>query len=191
MKQLLSDIRKCEVCIEHLPLGPRPIVAGHPDARILIIGHAPGTKVHKTGIPWDDHSGKQLRKWMGVTDEEFYDETKIAQMPMGFCYPGKGKTGDLPPRTECAPLWHKPLLNKMPNLKLTILIGQYSQRYYLGKRMEKNLTETVRNFINYVPYYFVIPHPSPRNRFWISKNPWFEEEVVPMLQNHIAQQLKN
>lgn len=189
MKALLTKIRNCEACKAHLPLGPRPIVAGHPDARILIIGHAPGTKVHKTGIPWDDPSGKQLRKWMGVTDEEFYDETKIAQMPMGFCYPGKGKTGDLPPRTECAPLWHKPLLSKMPNLKLTILIGQYAQRYYLGNKMEKNLTETVRNYMNYAPDYFVIPHPSPRNRFWLSKNPWFEMEVVTKLQKRVSKQL--
>ncbi len=185
MKQLLSDIRNCEVCTAHLPLGPRPIVAAHPDAKILIIGHAPGTKVHETGIPWDDQSGKQLRKWMGVTDETFYDETKIAQMPMGFCYPGKGKSGDLPPRPECAPQWHKLLLEKLTSIELTILIGQYSQRYYLGNRMEKNLTETVRNYGNYAPEYFVLPHPSPRNRFWLSKNLWFETEVVPKLQERI------
>ena len=136
MKELLINIRKCEICKAHLPLGPRPIVAAHPHAKILIIGHAPGTKVHATGIPWDDPSGKQLRKWMGVSDETFYDETQIAQMPMGFCYPGKGKSGDLPPRHECAPQWHQQLLDQMPNLKLTILIGQYSQRHYLGNRME-------------------------------------------------------
>lgn len=190
MEQLLLDIRNCEVCKASLPLGPRPIVAGHPEARILIIGHAPGTKVHKTGVPWDDQSGKQLRKWMGVSDEAFYDVTKIAQMPMGFCYPGKGKTGDLPPRTECAPLWHKPLLDKMPNIRLTILIGQYSQKYYLGKQMEKNLTETVRNYKKYLPNYFVVPHPSPRNRFWLSKNPWFNEEVLPELKQAILQNLE-
>ena len=185
MKQLLADIRKCEVCKAHLPLGPRPILAGHPESKILIIGHAPGTKVHKTGIPWDDQSGKQLRKWMGVTDETFYDETKIAQMPMGFCYPGKGKSGDLPPRPECAPQWHDMLLKEMPNIKLTILIGQYSQKHYLGTRREKNLTETVRSFKNYAPEYFVLPHPSPRNRFWLSKNPWFEEEVLPEFRKRI------
>ena len=189
MKQLLSDIRKCEVCAAHLLLGPRPIVAAHPDAKILIIGHAPGTKVHQTGVPWDDQSGKQLRKWMGVTNETFYDETQIAQMPMGFCYPGKGKSGDLPPRPECAPQWHKMLLEKLENIELTILIGQYSQRYYLGNRMKKNLTETVRNYNNYAPEYFVVPHPSPRNRFWLSKNPWFEIEVIPKLQEQIAKQL--
>ncbi len=189
MKDLLVEIRNCEVCKADLPLGPRPIVAAHPNAKILIIGHAPGTKVHRTGIPWDDPSGKQLRKWMGVTDDIFYDETRIAQMPMGFCYPGKGKSGDLPPRPECAPKWHSSLLDKLPNLQLTILIGQYSQRHYLDNRMEKNLTETVRNFKNYLPQYFVLPHPSPRNRFWLSKNPWFTQEVVPRFTERIAQLL--
>ena len=186
MKKLLSDIRACEVCSASLPLGPRPIVAAHPSAKILIIGHAPGTIVHKSGIPWDDQSGKQLRKWMGIMDEQFYDETKVAQMPMGFCYPGKGKSGDLPPRPECAPLWHDKLLAKLPNIELTILIGQYSQRHYLGDAREKNLTETVRNYHKYLPQYFVIPHPSPRNRFWLGKNPWFESEVQPYLKERVT-----
>lgn len=186
MEKLLAEIRKCEICAASLPLGPRPIVATHPEAKILIIGHAPGTKVHQTGIPWDDQSGKQLRKWMGVTDETFYNETKIAQMPMGFCYPGKGKSGDLPPRPECAPRWHNLLLEKLTKIELTILIGQYAQKYYLGNKREKNLTETVRNYHNYAPEYFVLPHPSPRNRFWLSKNPWFEVEVVPKLQQRIV-----
>ncbi|MDC6365227.1 MULTISPECIES: uracil-DNA glycosylase family protein [Flavobacteriaceae] len=190
MDQLLAQIRNCTICSQHLPLGPRPIVAAHSDAKILIIGHAPGTKVHQTGIPWDDQSGKQLRKWMGVTDDDFYDATKIAQMPMGFCYPGKGKSGDLPPRPECTPQWHQSLLDKLPNLKLTLLIGQYSQRHYLDNQMEKNLTETVRNHEMYLPKYFVLPHPSPRNRFWLSKNPWFEQAVVPMLKKRVAEALK-
>ncbi|RIV69564.1 uracil-DNA glycosylase family protein [Flagellimonas aequoris] len=190
MEALLEKIRDCKACSEHLPLGPRPIVAANPKARILIIGHAPGTKVHQTGIPWDDQSGKQLRKWMDVTDEEFYDETQIAQMPMGFCYPGKGKSGDLPPRPECAPLWHQSLLEKMPNLKLTLLIGQHSQRYYLGNERQKNLTETVKNYKAYLPQYFVLPHPSPRNRFWLGKNPWFGEEVLPELKDIIAHHLR-
>lgn len=190
METLFTQIRNCTICSPHLPLGPRPIVAGTASARILIIGHAPGTKVHQTGVPWDDQSGKQLRKWMGVTDEEFYDETKIAQMPMGFCYPGKGKSGDLPPRPECAPQWHKPMLDNLPNLKLTILIGQYSQRHYLAGQMERNLTETVRNHDKYLPQYFVLPHPSPRNRFWLIKNPWFEEEVLPQLKQLVSEHLK-
>ena len=151
MDQLLTQIRNCSHCTKHLPLGPRPIVAAHPESKIAIIGQAPGTKVHQTGIPWDDPSGKQLRKWLGVTAEQFYDEHLFALIPMGFCYPGKGKSGDLPPRPECAPLWHDPLIQDMPNLKLTILIGQYAQRYYLGDAMKKNLTETVKNYKNYLP----------------------------------------
>ncbi|MFD2100081.1 uracil-DNA glycosylase family protein [Flagellimonas iocasae] len=186
MDQLLNQIRNCSHCTEHLPLGPRPIVAAHPESKIAIIGQAPGTKVHQTGIPWDDPSGKQLRKWLGVSEEQFYDERLFALIPMGFCYPGKGKSGDLPPRPECAPLWHKPLFQNIPNLKLTILIGQYAQRYYLGDAMKKNLTETVKNFKNYLPNYMVLPHPSPRNRFWLSQNPWFEEEVLPELQKKVS-----
>lgn len=190
MKTVLSKIRNCEVCKAHLPPGASPIVAASPNAKIMIIGQAPGIKVHKSGVPWDDSSGKQIRKWLGVTDGEFYDETKIALMPMGFCYPGKGRSGDLPPRPECAPLWHKLLLAKMPHLKLTVLVGQYAQRYYLGNNMERNLTETVRKYKNYLPHYFVVPHPSPRNRFWLAKNPWFEEEVLPDLRHRISEHLR-
>lgn len=186
MDQLLNQIRNCSHCTEHLPLGPRPIVAAHPESKIAIIGQAPGNKVHQTGIPWDDPSGKQLRKWLGVTEEQFYDEHLFALIPMGFCYPGKGKSGDLPPRPECAPLWHKPLFQNIPNLKLTILIGQYAQHYYLGEAMEKNLTETVKNYKNYLPNYFALPHPSPRNRFWLSQNPWFEVDVIPKLQELVS-----
>lgn len=191
METLLSEIKACTVCQLHLPLGPRPIVSGHPKSKIAIIGQAPGTKVHKTGVPWDDPSGKQLRKWLGATDEQFYDERLFALIPMGFCYPGKGKSGDLPPRPECAPLWHKRLLDEMPNLKLTILIGQYAQRYYLRDKKEKNLTETVRSYNKYTPEYFVLPHPSPRNRFWLSKNPWFEDEVLPRLKAKVQQILNS
>lgn len=190
MKKLLKEIRACEVCKEHLPLGPRPIVACHPDAKIIIIGQAPGTKVHETGVPWDDPSGRQLRKWLGVSDEVFYDETKIALVPMGFCYPGKGKGGDLPPRNECAPLWHQQLWDAMPNLELIILIGTYAQKYYLKGEMEKNLTETVKTYQKYLPKYFPLPHPSPRNRFWLKKNPWFEKEVVAHLKEKVNDFLK-
>ncbi len=187
MDKLLSDIRGCEVCKAHLPLGPRPVVSGHPKAKIIIIGQAPGTKVHNSGIPWDDASGTQLRKWLNITDDLFYDETKIAIVPMGFCYPGKGKSGDLPPRPECAPLWHKPLFDTMPELKLIILIGQYAQKYYLKKDAKKTLTDTVSEYEKYLPTYFTLPHPSPRNRFWLTKNPWFEDHVVPVLRQKVKE----
>ena len=190
MQKLLKDIRACEVCKAHLPLGPRPIVAANPNSKIVIIGQAPGTKVHKTGVPWDDPSGRQLRKWLGVSDTAFYDESKIALIPMGFCYPGKGKSGDLPPRTECAPLWHEPMLNEMPNMELVLLIGMYAQNYYLGKMAKKTLTETVASYETYLPKYLPLPHPSPRNRFWLTKNPWFEEMVVTELQQRVAKILK-
>ena len=185
METLITNIKACKLCERNLPLGPRPIVAAHPESKIAIIGQAPGSKVHETGVPWDDPSGKQLRKWLGVTNEQFYDEKIFALIPMGFCYPGKGKSGDLPPRPECAPQWHKQLLENMPKLKLTILIGQYAQHYYLGEARKKNLTETVKHYQNYLPRYFVLPHPSPRNRFWLSKNPWFQQEVLPLLQEKV------
>ena len=189
MKTLLSKINSCDVCKAHLPLGPRPIVSAHPESKIAIIGQAPGSKVHKTGVPWDDPSGKQLRKWLGVTNEEFYDEKLFALIPMGFCYPGKGKSGDLPPRPECAPKWHEKLMIELPNLKLIVLIGQYAQGYYLGDKKEKNLTETVQNYREYLPEYFVLPHTSPRNRFWLAKNPWFEEKVLVEFKDSIKKYL--
>ncbi|BDS14850.1 uracil-DNA glycosylase family protein [Aureispira anguillae] len=190
MEKLLKDIKACTHCAANLALGPNPVVAADPKSRILIVGQAPGTKVHQSGIPWDDPSGVQLRKWMGITTEAFYNKEEIAIVPMGFCYPGKGKTGDLPPRPECAPLWHQALLEKMPELKLTLLIGQYAQKYYLAQDRKKNLTETVRSFEEYLPAFIPLPHPSPRNRFWLSKNPWFEKNVVPLLQERIHEILK-
>ena len=186
MEDLLHDIRQCNICSKHLQFGPRPVVSGHPESKIVIIGQAPGTKVHNSGIPWDDASGRQLRKWLNVSDEDFYDDTKFAIVPMGFCYPGKGKTGDLPPRPECAPQWHEQLFSKMPKLELVILIGMYAQKYYLQKEAKKTLTETVANYKDYLPKYFVLPHPSPRNRFWLTRNPWFDVEVVPELKKYIS-----
>jgi uracil-DNA glycosylase len=191
MKQLLKNIRACEICKAHLPLGPRPIVAAHPDARIVIIGQAPGRKVHNTGIPWDDPSGNQLRKWLDISDPTFYDASKIALVPMGFCYPGKGTSGDLAPRPECAPQWHKMLLDKMPKLELIILIGMYAQKEYLKDNAKRTLTETVRNYKSYLPKYLPLPHPSPRNRFWLTKNPWFEMEIIPKLQKTVKNLIPN
>ena len=188
--ELLKKIRACQHCEKHLPLGPRPVVSGDPQSRIVIIGQAPGTVVHKSGIPWDDASGRRLRDWMGIDDEQFYDSSKIAIVPMGFCYPGKGKSGDLPPRPECAPLWHQALMQCMPDLKLTLLIGQYAQKYYLGNNRRKNLTETVQHFEEYLPDIFPIVHPSPRNGIWLRKHPWFEERVVPVLKEKVQAVLR-
>ena len=186
MKELLQDIRKCDLCSQHLELGPRPILAAHPDSRIAVIGQAPGSVVHATGIPWDDKSGANLRQWMNIEDKVFYDPKQIALIPMGFCYPGKGKSGDLPPRPECAPLWHPPLFDQLKNLKLILLIGQYAQNYYLDGKQKSTLTETVKNYQAYLPDYFVLPHPSPRNNIWQAKNEWFKKGVIPQLSNTIA-----
>lgn len=160
-------------------------------SRVVIIGQAPGSKVHQSGVPWNDPSGKLLRNWMGVDESVFYDHDKIAIVPMGFCYPGKGKSGDLAPRPECAPLWHPQLFEQMTAVNLILLIGQYAQRAYLGKNMRRNLTETVRCFETYLPTYFPLPHPSPRNRFWFAKNPWFQETALPILKQAITDALSD
>jgi len=181
LKKLISEIRKCQVCLNHLENGVNPVLAADPKSKIAIIGQAPGSVVHRTGIPWDDKSGERLRQWLDVSSDKFYDPEIFAIVPMGFCYPGKGKSGDLPPRKECAPLYHDLLLGKMPDLKLILLIGAYAQNYYLGKEKKRTLTETVRNFREYLPLYLPLPHPSPRNNIWLKKNEWFEEEVLPTL----------
>lgn len=178
---LLKEIKSCKTCEEYLDNGVNPVVTAATESRIIIIGQAPGSKVHASSIPWSDASGKRLREWMGVDEEVFYDTKKNAVIPMGFCYPGKGKSGDLPPRKECAPQWHPPLMELLPNVQLILLVGSYAQKYYLGKTMKKNLTETVGAFEEYLPKYFPIPHPSPLNGRWLKRNYWFEEQVVPQL----------
>ena len=179
---LLSEIANCRVCEAFLEAGCRPVLAAHSNSKILVIGQAPGRKVHESGIPWNDQSGKKLRHWMNVSSEEFYNTELFGIVPMGFCFPGTGKSGDLPPRKECAPLWHQRLLDLMPNVELTLLIGQYAQNAYLGKLGKANLTETVRAWEEYLPKFIPLPHPSPRNNIWQRKNPWFEQDLVPALE---------
>lgn len=184
---LLAEVRACTHCAEHLPLGPRPVLRAKRSARILIVGQAPGTKVHATGIPWNDPSGDRLRTWMGVDRETFYDESRIAVIPMGFCYPGRlPRGGDAPPRPECAPMWHARLRALLPDIELTLLFGQYAHAHYLGERGHKRLLDNVRNWRNYAPDYMPMPHPSPRNQLLLRKNPWVEAELVPELQRRVA-----
>ncbi|EGR0048869.1 uracil-DNA glycosylase family protein [Vibrio vulnificus] len=188
LEPLLTQIRACQVCASALPLGANPVVQAHSEAKILIIGQAPGTKVHHTSIPWNDASGNHLRVWLDIEKQTFYDPKQIAIMPMGFCYPGRGQSGDLPPRKECAPLWHEALLKHLPNIELTLLIGQYAQNRYLSNK-PKTLTETVQNWQAWLPDYLLLPHPSPRNTLWLRKNPWFEEQTVPYLRQQVHQLL--
>ncbi len=187
---LLAEVRACTLCAEHLPLGPRPVLRAKRSARILIIGQAPGTKVHATGIPWDDPSGDRLREWMGVNRETFYDESRIAIIPMGFCYPGRlPRGGDAPPRPECAPAWHARLLKELPKIELTLLFGQYALAHYLGDRAHKRLMDTVQHWRDYAPEFMPMPHPSPRNRLLLRKNPWVEAELVPELRRRVCELL--
>jgi uracil-DNA glycosylase len=183
---LLTRIRACAVCEAHLPLGPRPVLRASETARILIVGQAPGTKVHESGIPWNDPSGDRLREWLDLDKDTFYDETRIAIVPSGFCYPGRHERGgDLPPRPECAPLWHDPLRARMPEIAVTLLVGQYAQWHYLGKRRGKTLTETVMRWRDFAPDYFPTPHPSWRSTNWLRKNPRFEAEALPDLRARV------
>lgn len=192
LSALLSAIRGCRHCAAHLPLGPRPVLVVGPSARILIVGQAPGTKVHETGIPWNDRSGDTLRGWMGLDRETFYDASRIAIVPMGFCYPGvqpskNGRSGgDAPPRPECAPMWHAPVLEHLPKVELIVLAGQYAQAHYLGKDRRRTLTETVKHWRDYGPRFFPVPHPSWRSGNIIRKNPWFEAELLPDLRARVA-----
>lgn len=182
---LLRQADDCKLCAAHLPLGPNPIFRVHPEVRIALLSQAPGRLAHESGVAWGDPSGRKLREWLGVTENEFFNSTTFAVLPNGLCYPGKGKGGDLPPRPECAPLWQDALLAMMPQLELKVLIGAYAQRYYLGERRKRTLTETVRNYKDYLPEYFVLPHPSPRNGIFMRRNPWIEEEVIPDLREQV------
>jgi uracil-DNA glycosylase len=190
-RKLLQEVGACTACAADLPLGPRPVVRMAPSARLLIIGQAPGTRVHATGIPWNDRSGDQLRAWLGLDRDTFYDEHRIAIMPMGFCYPGRDpRGGDSPPRPECAPLWHDRLLRRLPAVELTLLVGQYAQARYLGTRRKATLTGTVQAWAEYLPGgYLPLPHPSWRNTGWQKKQPWFAAELLPVLRERVARLL--
>jgi len=185
LEALLAAVRDCRACEAHLPLGPRPVLRAAVTARILIVGQAPGVRVHKTGIPWDDPSGERLRGWMGVNKVVFYDEPRIAIIPMGYCYPGRGNGGDLPPRRECAELWLDQLLAKLPLIELTLLIGQHAQRHFLGSRRKPSLAETTKAWAEYSPAYIPLPHPSPRNTPWLQHNSGFERRLLPELRKRI------
>jgi len=188
---LLAEIRACRVCEKALGFTPRPIVQAGAGARVLIVGQAPGSKVHASGAPWDDDSGDRLRGWLGLDRETFYDPEQVALVPMGLCYPGKGNGGDLPPRRECAPLWHEPLLAHMANLKLTLLVGQYAQAAYLPRGFAASMTETVRRHAELPADLFPLPHPAWRSRLWIARHPWFEAEVLPAVRAKVTQVLQN
>jgi uracil-DNA glycosylase len=190
LKRLLRDVRACQICSAALPLGPRPVLQVASSARLLIIGQAPGSKVHQSGVPWDDSSGDRLRDWLKLDRAVFYDAARVAIVPMGFCYPGAGDSGgDRPPRPECAPLWHERLLGFLPDVRLTLLIGQYAQRHYLASERKATMTETVRAFSGYGPRFFPLPHPSWRSVVWMRNHPWFEEVVIPELRKAVRRSL--
>ena len=186
---LLCEVRACTLCAAHLPLGPRPVLQLHPSARILIAGQAPGRKVHESGVPFDDASGDRLRAWLGVSRDTFYDARQIAILPMGFCFPGTGKSGDLPPRPECAPAWRAQLLSHLKHLELTVVIGQYALDHHLpgtGGAVGGSVTQTVQGWRNHGPQTMPLPHPSPRNNIWLKRNPWFEVDLLPALRARVA-----
>jgi uracil-DNA glycosylase len=187
LDDLISEARACRLCAEHLPLGPRPVLRASATARLLIIGQAPGTKVHESGVPWDDKSGDRLRDWLQLDKQTFYDERQIAIIPMGFCYPGRDKNGgDAPPRPECASTWHRPLLALMPDIRLTLLVGSYAQNHHLAGLQKRTMTETVKNWQRYAPAVVPLPHPSWRNTSWLKKNPWFEKDLLPGLRKQVG-----
>ena len=186
LDDLLAEVRARTLCAELLPLGPRPTLRAKRSARLLIVGQAPGTKVHETGIPWNDPSGNRLREWLAIGRDQFYDDAKVAIMPIGFCYPGRlPQGGDAPPRPECAPLWHARLLTLMPNIELTLLVGSYAQAYYLGDRRGRTMTETVADWRSFLPDVLPTPHPSWRTTAWQKKNSWFDEDLLPVLRKRV------
>jgi uracil-DNA glycosylase len=189
LERLLAEVAACAVCAPHLPLGPRPILQIGSGARLLIVGQAPGRIVHQRGIAFDDRAGDALRAWLGLERAIFYDPERVAILPIGLCYPGRGRDGDLPPRPECAPLWQTRLRAMMPALRLTVLLGRHAQRHHLSARCRPSLTETVRAFRDYLPTHFPLPHPSARNRPWFKRHPWFEQQVVPALRAEVARAL--
>jgi uracil-DNA glycosylase len=177
LQRVLREVRACRFCEAHLPLG----------VRLLIVGQAPGSKVHESGTPWSDASGDRLREWLQLESAQFYDAATVAIVPMGLCYPGRGPGGaDLPPRPECAPRWHRRLLDELPQVRLTLLLGQYAQRFYLGSRRKVTLTQTVHAWDEYAPRFFPLPHPSWRSAIWMRRNPWFEAEILPALRAAVA-----
>lgn len=185
LQNLLAEVRDCQVCAPFLPNPPRPVLRAADGAKLMIVGQAPGRKVHESGIPWNDPSGDRLRDWLQLSREQFYDAARIAIIPTGFCYPGKGAHGDLPPRPECAPLWHPQLRAALPSIRLTLLVGSYAQAYYLGRRARPTLAATVQSFEAYLPDFLPLPHPSPRNQLWFKRHPWFEAEVIPELRRRV------
>lgn len=189
LSKLLKDISKCEICKDHLPLGPRPVLSASEKSKLLIIGQAPGTKVHATGIPWNDASGDKLREWLGMEREVFYDNSINAIVPMGFCYPGKGKSGDLPPRPECAPEWHDKLLSLLPNIEISLIIGKYAINYYLPEFADHSIQSILKNFDLRNTKKIPLVHPSPRNRRWLRKNEWFENDYIPQLKDIIHRKI--
>ncbi len=189
LESLLREIRACRLCEAHLPLGPRPVLRASASAKLLIVGQAPSSMVHASGIPWNDASGIRLRHWLGIEREQFYDESQVAIVPMGFCYPGAGSSGDLPPRPECAATWHARLLPHLRERRLTLLVGRYAQAWFLRERQSGTLTDTVRAYADFLPEFLPLPHPSPRNQLWLKANPWFEADLVPVLQGMVRELL--
>lgn len=182
---LLREVRGCQICAEGLPLGPRPVLQIGSRARLLIAGQAPGRRVHESGVPFQDASGERLRDWLGLSQTTFHDASRIAILPMGFCYPGRGRSGDLPPRPECAEAWRKPLLAHLPHLETTLVIGRYAHAYHFGRRRKATLSDTVRAWREFWPERVPLPHPSPRNALWLRRNPWFETELLPPLRERV------